>query len=239
MIDDLLRNEAFLRWLPLVAAAIFIGIFVSLGFWQLDRAIEKKAMLSLFESDAIFEEPSDFAALEQFDRIKVFGQYLDDRQIVVDNIPKDGQIGYYVITPFKPSISDDWLLVNRGWVPKTANPDLSIHGESRTILGLSGFLPRVAIQPGEVFTEHNNWPRVGFYPSINDVAAELDEELLPTVLLLHPNAEEGFVRRWEPDVSGPMTHYSYAFQWFAMAMVVSGIAGWHLHKRFRNIRADS
>ncbi len=239
MIDDLLKNEAFLRWLPLVAAAVFIGVFVSLGFWQLDRAIEKKAMLSLFQSDAIFEEPSDFAALEQFDRIKVFGQYLDDRQILVDNIPKDGKIGYYVITPFKPSVSDDWLLVNRGWVPKTADVDLSLHGESRTILGLSGFLPRVAIRPDEAFTEHNNWPRVGFYPTMDEVAAELSETLMPAVLLLHPDAEEGFVRRWEPDVSGPMTHYSYAFQWFTMAMVVSGIAGWYLHKKFLNIPADS
>ena len=239
MIDDLLKNEAFLRWLPLVAAAVFIGAFVSLGFWQLDRAIEKKDMLSMFESDAIFEEPSDFAALKQFDRIKVFGQYLDDRQILIDNIPKDSQIGYYVITPLKISVSDDWLLVNRGWVPKTADVDLSIHGESRTIFGLSGFLPRVAIRPGEAFTEHNNWPRVGFYPSMHEIAAELDEELLPSVLLLHPDAEEGFLRRWEPDVSGPMTHYSYAFQWFAMAIVVSGIAGWHLNKKFLNIPSNS
>ena len=237
MIDELLKNETFLRWFPPAAALIFIAVFISLGFWQLDRAVEKKAMLSLFESDAVFIEPTDFGALEDFDRIRVFGRYRDDRQILIDNIPKDGRLGFYVITPFQPSISDDLLLVNRGWLPKTADTDLAIAGESRTVLGLAGILPQVTLRQGQAFTEHDTWPRVGLYPSIEEVAAELDADILPKVLLLHPDAEEGFVRRWEPAVSGPMTHYSYAFQWFAMAMVAAGIAGWHLHKRFYRERA--
>lgn len=237
MIEDLLENQTFLRWFPPAAGLVFISVFMSLGFWQLDRAMEKKAMLSLFENDAEFVEPSDFATLEDFDRIRVFGRYLDDRQVLVDNIPQDNRLGYYVITPFEPSTSDDLLLINRGWLPKSADVDLDVDDESRTIRGLAGYLPRVAIRPGEAFTEHEDWPRVGLYPSLQEVAAELGENVLPSVLLLHPDAEEGFVRRWEPDVSGPMMHYSYAFQWFAMAVAVAGIAGWQTKKRFLGDRS--
>lgn len=241
MIDDLLKNETFLRWFPLAAGLVFISIFISLGFWQLDRANEKKAMLSLFDSDAQFTEPLDYAALADFDRIRVFGRYLEDRQILIDNIPREGQLGYYVITPFEPSTSDDLLLINRGWLPKATNADinLGISNESRTVRGLAGYLPRVAIRPGEAFIEHEGWPRVALYPSLEEVAAELGADVLPKVLLLHPEAEDGFVRRWEPDVSGPMTHYSYAFQWFAMAVVAAGIAGWQTQKRFLSERASS
>ena len=237
MIEDLLKNETFLRWFPPAAGLVFIAVFISLGFWQLDRAMEKKAMLSLFESDAEFVEPSDFAGLTEFDRIRVFGRYQDDRQVLIDNIPKDGQLGYYVITPFEPSISDDLLLVNRGWLPKSADVDLGIDAESRTVRGVAGHLTRVAIRPGEAFTEHDEWPRVGLFPTLAEIAAELGEELLPTVLLLHPDADDGFVRRWEPDVSGPMKHYSYAFQWFAMAVAAAGIAGWQTYKRFARERS--
>jgi len=239
VIEDLLKNETFLRWFPSAAGLVFISVFISLGFWQLDRAMEKKTMLSLFESDAVFLEPADFGALEDFDRIRVFGRYRDDRQILIDNIPRDGQLGYYVITPFEPATSDELLLINRGWLPKSADVDLGIDDKSRTVRGLAGHLPRVAIRPGEAFMEHDGWPRVGLYPSLTEVAAELGAEVLPTVLLLHPQADEGFIRRWEPDVSGPMTHYSYAFQWFAMAMTVAGIAGWQTYKRFVRERIDN
>ena len=116
--------------------------------------------------------------------------------------------------------------------------DLGIEAESRTVRGLAGYLPRVAIRPGEAFTERDEWPRVGLFPSLEEVAAELGEEVLPTVLLPHPQAEHGFVRRWEPDGSGPMKHYSYAFQWFAMAVAAAGIAGWQTFKRLTRGRAD-
>ena len=50
-------------------------------------------------------------------------------------------------------------------------------------------------------------------------------------MLLDENAEDGFVRRWQPNVSGPMTHYSYAFQWFSLAVATLLIAGWQMRKR--------
>jgi cytochrome oxidase assembly protein ShyY1 len=241
VIEDLLKNATFLRWFPLAAGLVFIWIFISLGFWQLERGSEKRAMLELFESNEGFVEPTDFGALEDFDRIRVFGRYLDDRQILIDNIPLEGQLGYYVVTPFAPATSNELLLINRGWLPKSTNEeiDLGIAGESRTVRGLAGRLPRVAIRPGDAFAEHGDWPRAALYPSLEEVAAELGEDLLPSVLLLHRDDDAGFVRRWEPDVSGPMTHYSYAFQWFAMSMVVASIAGWHTYKMFRRESARS
>ena len=51
-------------------------------------------------------------------------------------------------------------------------------------------------------------------------------------LLLDPEDEDGFLRQWEPDQSGAMTHYGYAFQWFAMALAVIGIAFWQYRKRW-------
>ena len=236
VIDHLLKNELFLRLFPIFAGAMFVALFASLGFWQLDRASQKVTMQSQFENDGGFIEPVDYAALNEFERIKVSGRYRDDRQVLIDNIAREGRLGYYVITPFETSMSNEILLVNRGWLAKPANhplgeTDLSVDSSYRTIRGLAGRLPRVTFRPGEAFVERDTWPRLGFYPSTEEVAAEIERDVLPTVLLLHTDAEEGFVRRWEPEVSGPMTHYSYAFQWFAFSVAAAGIAGWQVYKR--------
>ena len=237
MIDDLLKNENFLRYLPIAAGLAFIGAFVSLGLWQLDRAAEKTALLELFEGGGGYVEPPNFSSLEAFDRIEIPGRYRSDRQVLIDNIPKDGRLGYYVITPFEPATNDPLLLVNRGWVAKGRDigdlPDLQVGDEFTGVTGLVGHLPRVAIRPGEAFAEHGEWPRVALYPTVDEVAAELGEAVLPIVLLLAPEAPDGFVRDWQPNVSGPMTHYSYAFQWFAMATAVVVLLGWHFRKRAR------
>ena len=121
MIDHLLKNELFLRWFPVLAGVMFVSLFTSLGLWQLDRASEKVETRSKFDTDGGFAEPVDYTALTQFDRIKVSGRYRDDRQVLIDNIAREGRLGYYVITPFETSMSYEILLVNRGWLPKPAN----------------------------------------------------------------------------------------------------------------------
>ena len=243
MIEDLLKSEYSQRYLPFVAGLLFGLLFISLGLWQMDRAAEKNSLMDQFAADAPYSEPTDYSLLEEFDRIEVYGQYLTDRQILIDNIPKDGRIGYYVITPFRPSRNDALVLVNRGWMPKDQGgyelPDLTVAPDFTTARGLAGHLPRVAIRPGEAFAVHGDWPRVALYPTLDDISAELGENVQPAVLLLGADADNGFVRRWEPGISGPMTHYSYAFQWFSMAAAVVLIIGWHLRKRWLSGQQDT
>jgi surfeit locus 1 family protein len=231
-----MKNESFLRWVPPAAGVVFVVLFISLGRWQLERAAEKEALLALFDSDAPYAEPMNYDTLAEFDRIQVTGRYRPDRQILIDNIPLDGRLGYYVITPFEPATNDPLILVNRGWVPKAAfeidGADIALDEDFRTVRGLTGHLPRVAIRPGEAFAERDGWPRVALYPSSDEVAEEIGEAVAPFVLLLSTASSEGFVRRWQPNISGPMTHYSYAFQWFAMAITVVIIGGWQLRKRY-------
>ena len=225
-----------MRYLPYVAGLVFVVVFVSLGRWQLERAAEKEALQSLFEDDAVYAHPVDLDALEEYDRVEFFGQYQPDRQLLIDNIPLEGRFGYYVITPFRPSTDDGLLLVNRGWVAKSGRagelPAVDIGADFRTLRGLVGRLPRVAIRSGEAFAQAGGWPRVAVYPTLEEIAAELGEPLLPVVLLLSPDAADGFLRSWEPDISGPMTHYSYAAQWFALAATVVGLLGWHARRRW-------
>ncbi len=237
MIEDLIKTPQFRRFFPPVAGLVFVAVFVSLGLWQLDRAGEKKALLALFEDEAPYTRVRDYAALGEFERIQVDGEFLPDRQVLIDNIVQDSRPGYFVITPFKPNTVDPLLLVNRGWVPKPGpgsddiDVDLDLDNGYKTIRGLVGHLPRVAIRPGEAFAEAGKWPAVAVYPRSEEIAAALDAPVLPIVLLLAADEETGFSRRWQPNLSGPATNYGYAIQWFAMAATVVALLFWHLRKR--------
>lgn len=238
MIDELLKNEKVVRAVPPIAAVVFTALFVTLGLWQLDRAEQKETLLGQYGREMPYVTPRDLSVIREFDRIEVSGRFAPERQVLIDNIPLEGRIGYYVITPFEPSNRGPILLVNRGWIPKQGAgmpaSDIDVDTDYRDIRGLVGHLPRVAIRPGEAFAEHGDWPRTALYPTIEEIAAELESSVLPLVLLLSPEGDDGYLRRWEPEVSGPMTHYSYAVQWFAMATAVVVIAGWHLRKRRRS-----
>lgn len=244
MIEPLLKNQLFLRWFPLVAGITFVAVFAALGLWQLDRASEKVTIRTMLDTEEGFSELTENTTLTQFDRIKVSGRYRDERQVLIDNIPREGRLGHYVITPFEPSTSNEILLVNRGWQARSASrpgakTDITVDDNYRTIHGFVGHLPRVAIRPREAFIE-DDWPRRALYPSKEEIAAEIERDVLPVVLLLHPEGEAGFVRRWAPEVSGPATHYGYALQWFALAAAAAGIAGWQVRKRhLRERRTNS
>ncbi len=230
-------NTLVRRLVPPVAAVLAISLFVSLGMWQLDRAAEKEALQALFESGGGYSDVQDVEAPEAFERLKTRGSYLADRQILIDNIVRNGRLGYFVITPVEIARGQPLLLVNRGFVDRAGfdNGSLAIDAERIEIQGLAGNLPRVGIRGGAGFeASGNEWPRVAVYPTLDEVAAELGAELLPFILLLGPEEPSGFGRDWQPVQSGPMTHYGYAFQWFAMAVAVVVIAVWQLRKQRKN-----
>lgn len=237
MLDELIGNEHFRRVFPPVAAVGLIALFLSLGVWQLDRAAGKNRVRALFEDDAPFTQLTGDMPVTEFQNIEAHGRYLGERQVLLDNIFMDGRIGYFALTPFRYAGDEPLLIVNRGWIARRGvnepDPDISVGGNGRGIRGRVGYLPRVGIRSAEAFGGAGDWPRRAIYPTLEELSAELGEELLPFILLLGPEADDGYVRRWQPRESGPMLHYGYAFQWFAMAAAVLGIFAW----RMRNKRA--
>ena len=244
MNDRTATNALLVRIVPPLAGVVLVVAFTALGLWQLDRAAEKEALAAKFADDAPYRSLGNVDVENQdppipFEKLELRGRPLLDRQVLIDNIVRNGRIGYFVITPFELTNVAPLLLVNRGWVDKGGDADITdIAGTDkgsadgwRRVRGRAGHLPRVGIRSGAAFAGDPDWPRVAVYPTLAEVAEQLDRELLPFVLLLDPDDADGFMRAWEPVQSGPMTHYGYAFQWFAMALAVVAIGGWQLKKR--------
>lgn len=230
-------EELLKRLIPPLVGIVLIALFVRLGFWQLDRAQQTVDMQRAFEEPARFALVSGDLRPTTFQAIEVRGRYLSDREVVIEKAIQDGALGYFVITPLEYSSYEPLLLVNRGWIRKGGSrdglPDIAPDDLAGSVRGKAGNLPRVGIRPGEAFADHSVWPRIGVWPTLDEVAAELGRDVLPYVLLLDPDQDDGYSRRWKPAHSGPSMHYGYAFQWFSMAIALLAIMAWNLRKRGR------
>ena len=214
---------------PLWATLLLIAacaLFASAGFWQLDRQGEKIALFDAFDrggdTTALAGPVADeLAAGLRYQSVVISGRYDASRQILLDNISRDGRPGYEVLTPLLTG--DIAVLVNRGWVPAAARrdelPRVSISDEPRRIRGRLDKLPRPGLRlAGELPAADAPWPRRLLYPVASEIAAQLGYPVTSYQVLLSPEAADGYRRDWQPKVSGPDTHLGYAVQWFAFAV---------------------
>jgi surfeit locus 1 family protein len=200
-----------------------LPLLLWLGFWQLDRAGQKRALVDGFAAGD--RAPVDLAAgldsYARYTRVRVAGSYRSERQILIDNMTRDGQAGYHVLTPILSSAGA--VLVNRGWIRKTfgseARPDLSVSPLDREITGRLDRLPRAGLDLEETEPDRG-WPRVMQFPTHEELQAVLDMPLVRGVILLDDDQPDGYARGWRPVEFGPDRHVGYAVQWFALALTL-------------------
>lgn len=223
------------RWLPYFIGMLVVAILASLGMWQISRGLDKRASLDAYSSAGGYTAYYDGLDVQPFQQLRLNGRYRGESQLLLDNMVENGRPGHYVITPF--DTAEGVLLVNRGWIPTASERELAgtvaLNAEPLTVHGRVGRLPRAGMRMGEPFAGSSGWPRHAVYPRLDEVAELLDDDLLPFVLLLDAGDEFGFVRQWQPEEMSASRHFGYAFQWFAMAVVLAALLYFRRWKRKR------
>ncbi len=208
-----------------VLAAVLVVAMTRLGFWQLDRAEEKRALFDDFEAGAIGRAVSIETLgdnyLDRYRRVAVTGRYDAAHQILLDNMTFEGHVGYHVLTPLIPSAGGPAMLVNRGWIPASPRreeiPSVDVAAEQRSIAGRVDRLPRPGIEVDVASVATSGWPRLASFPKTAELETVLGYPLREEVLLLDSAEPDGYVRAWRPPGFGPERHLGYAVQWFALA----------------------
>ena len=214
------------RW-PTLITVVLLGLLSSLGFWQLDRAEQTRALLGTYNEQSrtlIRIDPgrTSFEGL-QFQWAEVFGAYDGGHQFLLDNMTHDGHVGYHVLTPFRLRGSGVAVLVNRGWIPLGATrsvlPDAKVSDIPRQVVGRIKLPGKETFMLGEE-EQRKGWPYRIQRIRIPELEKELGYPLLPVMLLLDEQQEDGFLREWRPVRYGPERNVGYAVQWFGLALAL-------------------
>ena len=223
------------RWLPLLVGGLLVAQFAGLGAWQISRGLEKRATQYAYSDETGFQSWRNGMDVRSFQRLKVTGTFDVERQLVLDNIIINSRYGHYIISALETAPQVPLLLVNRGWVEKSpGNFDdsrISISGDTMTLRGRVGSLPKAGYKMGDAFSPGQGWPKHAVYPSAEEVALAFGREIQPFVLLLDSEDANGYLRQWVPSEFGPGKHFGYALQWFAMGAMLSGLLAWNYRKK--------
>lgn len=216
--------------IPSLVFAVLLPLFLYLGYWQLQRAEEKRLLQVEYDTRANgpavqVERQVQRAEELRFYRVVARGHYETDHQILIDNRVHQGRVGYHVITPLRLENSEVRLLVNRGWIALGEDRDHLPAFE--TPAGLQQVTGVATVPAEKYFTlaqPEPGWQRVWQNMDLARYGAVVPFPVQPVVLLLDPASDAGgFTRDWSRLDAGISVHQGYAFQWFMLAAALASI----------------
>ena len=215
--------------IPTIVTLLILPILINLGFWQLDRAEEKRELIELFKQQnklgpLLIKDTIKSDEKLNYRTAQVEGNYNLAKQIFIDNKIYQGKTGVHVMTPFKLKNSEYSILVNRGWVSmgidRSALPKIKT---PTSFLKLSGKIKTLGKKPfmvGDQFQSNEGWPALMQWVNLADIENKSGLKLLPYIFLLDEKEQSGYIRDWKPVVMQPEKSTSYAVQWFALALAL-------------------
>jgi len=212
-----------------VLVVFMLIVFLSLGRWQQNRAVEKERIVShSLERSKQQAEPLSLDRIEYESLrhlpVSVEGEYDDKHQFLLDNQVKNHQVGYNVFTPVKVKGSEESVLIDRGWVAQGLTrqlpPNIDIENIGVQLTGALYVPYGKGFRLGGLDDGEFLWPRVIQFLDFKEMSERLSYDLLPVVIRLSAEAENGFLREWNIVNMGPEKHYGYAVQWYALALAM-------------------
>ncbi len=230
--DRRLLRPGFLV-LHLVVGVLAV-LFVRLGFWQLDRLVERRTENTVgeqrYDADPVAlevllrEAGGDLNSL-QFRRAIATGTYDPDNEVLIRSQVYRGTAGFHVITPLVGESGA--VLVNRGWIPLVLDevPVMEAPPPEGTVT-VEGWVrltqERQAFGPVD--------PAEGRLTALSrvDVAriqTQVPYDLAPVYLVaLGEQGNELPVPLKPPTFDDEGPHLGYAIQWFSFALI--GVIGY-------------
>ena len=159
-------------------------------------------------------------------RVSMSGEFLNDKNIILDNQIVEEKAGFLIYTPFKILDSNKIILVNRGWYPlSNSRKDISNIPpikKIQTIEGEISQMPSSGISLGKVITEKLDESSFRLQKMDYEVLSSLiSKDLMRyAVKLKKPIFDKTYVLDSGMPVPDSDKNYGYAFQWFAMAFTL-------------------
>jgi surfeit locus 1 family protein len=226
----------------LLIALLVLGgtaLCVRLGFWQLSRLAEKRALNAALR-EAIAAPPIEAggAALPldrvRGRRVRFTGRFDESRQILLSGRAKGGSPGVHVVTPLRLPMDSTAVLVDRGWLysPDAAHARPQDHPESgeRVVVGIADSIAHAHAGAWLEFERDSVTLWSARALDSDSLAARLPYPVAPYVVRELPGpGVPADPARMEPRPYNEFEHVSYAIQWFLFGSILlfgSALLAW-------------
>jgi len=220
------------KLIPSLATLVMLPFLIHLGFWQLDRAAEKRHIQTQLTSRAnaaplslqsVGEKKGDV----NYYPIKLVGHFDNQHQFLLDNKTHKRQAGYHVLTPFISNGSKKIVLVDRGWIP--VGKSRSVFPTIKPVQGKIKLFGKIYAPSKKSYVLSNQIEK-SLHGLVRIQAIDyaqlgklMKKDFYPFLVQMDPQSAHGFVREWKAISTKPEKHDAYAFQWFALAFALSVI----------------
>jgi surfeit locus 1 family protein len=221
-------------WLITFAAVLGIAAGLALGAWQLSRAAQKNALFAaISERKSLAAQegrllPAIKNEADEFWRpVVVRGRWVPERTVFLDNRQMQGKAGFDVLTPLRIEGTDAAVVVQRGWVQRNFI-DRTQLPRVETPEGVVEVRGRIAPPPPKLYAfggAESGAIRQNL--DLREFRAQTGLPLLTGLSVQQAGpASEGLLRDWTEPGSGVEKHYGYAFQWFALSLLIAILYAW-------------
>jgi surfeit locus 1 family protein len=218
------------NWKVIALVVLLLPLLLKLGFWQLDRADEKRQLQQLYSSRAAQPQlsPMELQTIPEaelpalaFRHVVLRGTFDNDHHFLLDNQILNGAVGYHLLTPLTLE-SGSSVLVNRGWIGGHADRRIPSLPAQR---GAVEIVASIYVPQGESVVLGQNewsvtWPVVVQSVDVERAAQALGVDLFDYELRIQPGYPGSQQVSWPAINTRPEKHTGYAVQWFVMAAVL-------------------
>ncbi len=231
------------KWIiAALLATIAVCVMVRLGFWQLDRLAQRRALNARVRSQ--INAPAlvlDAAAIAdpnlpqqlihmQYRQVKVRGTFDYSQQVALRNQAYNQEFGVHLLAPLKIEGSSQSILIDRGWIPQSDfDGDLLEKYDQPGVVDIQGVIQYSRVKPS-IGNQKDVIPLPGqgrleawYAVNLPGIAQQLPYPLLPVYLQQMPML--GVSGPPYQDITQPEltdgSHLSFAIQWFFFAAVLA------------------
>jgi surfeit locus 1 family protein len=235
--------------LPTLAALVAVLLTLYLAIWQQGRAAEKRSLQAQYSARTQAQPVVLTPALEKIENASEYryrlavaiGDWQTENQIFIDNKMNDnGVVGYHVITPLKIKNSNSLVLVNRGWIARSASyptpPVVSAAIGEIEVQGQLTIPSKRFLELTTNATQGNVWQNL----TIERYQQAMKKNVLPWILLASKTSPPnlGLMSHSERPDAGVEKHMEYMLTWYSLALTV--LALWvGLNLKIQRIGFDS
>ena len=208
----------------LIFAIIFVPITISLGFWQIDRAKEKREIIANYD-ELLTSEPTKLKVktiYKNWQPIITIGQF-KDIVIFEDNAILNGRAGFKIYHLFENG-DGSYVFVHRGFIErnmvKNNLPFIDLPKGKQSLSGSAlikennSFVKDIQESDIRIIQEFNTESLINKFPILKD------RYLHPFLFNLDIRDNKKFLAIEKPVNMAASKHIGYAIQWFGLCIAL-------------------